>query len=104
MLYRKICQDCGHEFLTEHRRRRYCCTRCRRHYQDERRREERAEARAVRACGRPMTDPWNRHDLDDWTVADMFENALLDPLPAGLEADMPLTAMRPRTTAGFFCR
>lgn len=81
MLYKKICRDCQHEFLTQYQRRVYCCTRCRRHYQDERRKEERAERRELRESGNPMIDPWSRCDLDEWTEADIFANALLDPLP-----------------------
>lgn len=63
----------------------YCCTRCRRKAQDERRREERAEAREAREAGKPMTDPWARCDLDIWTAEEIWANALLDPLPAGLD-------------------
>ena len=51
-----------------------------------------------------MSDPWTRHDLDDWTVEDIFENALLDPLPAGMEPDTALSAVRPSAKAGSFYR
>ena len=46
---------------------------------------------------RPMPDPWARRDIDGWSADDIWENALLDPLPAGLEADAlagPLAACR----------
>lgn len=83
-LIRKTCRDCQHEFLTARSRRLYCSTNCRRHYQNERRKEERAEAREAREAMKPMTDPWARRDLDDWSADDIWKNALLDPLPAGL--------------------
>ena len=81
MLYKKVCRDCQHEFLTTRLRSLYCCERCRRHYQDERRKEERAERRDARQAGKPMADPWERCDLDDWTAAEIWANALLDAKP-----------------------
>lgn len=84
MMYRKICRDCQHEFLTPYRRRVYCCARCRRHYQDERRKEERAEFRDFRDAGKLMTDPWSKCDIDDCTADDILKNALLDPVPYDL--------------------
>ena len=30
-----------------------------------------------------MADPWARCDLDDWTLEEIYGNALLDPLPVG---------------------
>lgn len=34
-----------------------------------------------------MVDPWARCDLDDWTIEEIYGNALLDPLPVGWEED-----------------
>ena len=76
-------EHCGRMFERGPRPRRFCCEACRRSYQNEVRREARAEARAVREAGQPMTDPWTRCDVDDWTAEEIWKNALLDPLPAG---------------------
>jgi len=98
MLLKKVCRDCQHDFLTVYSRRLYCCTRCRRHYQDERRKLERAEAREAREAGRhPMTDPWARCDLDEWTAEEIYANALLDPAPVCDEAE---ALAGPLVTAG----
>lgn len=34
-----------------------------------------------------MADPWQRHDLDEWTAEQMFENANLDPIPIGIDGE-----------------
>lgn len=73
-------------------RRIYCCEKHRRQAQDERRKDERAEAREIKKNEKPMTDPWSRNDLDDWTIEQIYKNALLDPLPdsfTGIKKDSP---------------
>ena len=78
---------CGNLFELGPRPRRFCCEACRRAYQNEVRRAARAEARAAREAGRPMTDPWERNDLED--AETLWANALIDALPPGAEALSP---------------
>ena len=86
VLHIKTCRFCGRTFETRQPVRLYCSTSCRRQYQNRRRREERAEAAELRQVeAKPMMDPWARCDLDDWTIEEIYGNALLDPLPAGGE-------------------
>ena len=60
----------------------YCCERHRREFQNVQRKEERAEAREARKTdGEPISDPWARNDLDEWTAEDIYANALIDPCP-----------------------
>ena len=78
----RFCLFCGSPLPESCRpTRRYCCEDCRRQAQNERRRDERAELREVLEAGKPMDDPWSRCDLDHWTAAQIWENALLDPMP-----------------------
>ena len=72
---------CGKMFRLGSRPRRFCCEACRRAYQNELRREQRAEERAAREAGRPMTDPWEKNDLED--AETLWANALIDALPIG---------------------
>ena len=77
----RYCLYCGANLpVTCRPTRRYCCEDCRRQAQNERRRDERAELREVREAV-PMDDPWSRCDLDYWTAAEIWANALLDPKP-----------------------
>ncbi len=78
-------EPCGREFETDNPRRRFCCERCRRSAQNAARRIIRAEEREAREASRAMADPWARCDLDDWSAEEIWANALLDALPAGLE-------------------
>ena len=77
----------------------YCSERCRRDCQNERRKEERAEAKALReAAAGAWLDPWSRSDLDDWSLEEIYANALLDPAPVTDGADVlagPLVTARP---------
>lgn len=85
------CRYCGGPLPDgSYRSRRYCSDHCRRKYQDERRKAERDELKALRhedKAGAAWLDPWSRCDVDDWTAEEIFANALLDPLPAGLGWD-----------------
>ena len=69
------CIVCGKPFKRRHEHH-FCCSRkC----------HSRAEKRGLEAYYAPMDDPWQRNDLDEWTALEMFENACLDPLPAGMD-------------------
>ena len=95
----RLCRYCGEPLPTRAPAGlKYCSERCRRDCQNERRREERAEARALReAESGAWLDPWARSDLDEWSVEEIYANALLDPAPVTDEADMPAG---PLITAG----
>lgn len=79
-------EPCGRAFETDNPRRMFCSERCRRSGQNAARREARAEARAFREALRPMPDPWAAMTSDD-AEGDIWSNALLDALPAGMEAE-----------------
>ncbi len=96
----RVCLYCGEPLPAGCSSRRvYCCIEHRRQYQNERRRDERAEAAELRqADTSPMSDPWSRCDLDEWSVEEIYANALLDPAPISEEADAlagPLVTARP---------
>ena len=48
-----------------------------------------------------MADPWAKCDLDDWTAEEILANALLDPLPVGMEEDAIAVPIRPKKRAGW---
>ena len=79
-------EPCGRAFETDNPSRMFCSERCRRAGQNAARREARAEARAFREALRPMPDPWAAMTSDD-AEGDIWSNALLDALPAGMEAE-----------------
>ena len=85
----RLCRYCGNPLPDgSPLSRLYCSAHCRRRYQDERRKAERAEAAELRQVDtKPISDPWGRCDLDDWTAEEILANAMLDPLPAGLDWD-----------------
>lgn len=96
----RLCRYCGNPLpKNAPASLKYCSDHCRREYQNERRREERAEARALReAAAGAWLDPWSRCDLDEWSVEEIYANALLDPVPVSAEADAlagPLVTARP---------
>lgn len=84
----KLCayEPCGRAFETDNPRRIFCSARCRRSGQNAARRQARADARAFRESLRPMSDPWAVMTPDDGD-GDIWSNALLDALPAGMEAE-----------------
>ena len=87
VLYVRTCRHCGAKFSSRSFRQVYCSESCRRHYQDARRKAERDELKVVRQGWKERAawlDPWSRCDVDEWTAEEIFANALLDPLPAGL--------------------
>lgn len=73
-----VCPVCGKRFRRRHELHFYCNGLCSR----------KAYGRGWEAHPIPMEDPWQRHDLDDWTAAQMFENANLDPLPVGMDGEV----------------
>ena len=95
MLRRCAYRACGRMFETANVRRLFCCERCRRAGQNEARRSARAEAREARENARPMADPWERLPADEWEAEELWANALLDALPAGLTDAAPLPAACP---------
>lgn len=51
-----------------------------------------------------MADPWSRCDLEDWTAEEIYGNALLDPLPAGMDGEAvagPMATCRPKKRASW---
>lgn len=102
----RLCRYCGNPLPKDAPANlKYCSDRCRREYQNERRREERAEARALReAESGAWLDPWSRCDLDEWSVEEIYANALLDPLPVGAGDESvagPMAACRPKKRASW---
>ncbi len=96
----RVCRNCGAPIPENAPARRvYCSEGCRREYQNERRREDRAADKALReAESGAWLDPWARCDLDEWSAAEIYANALLDPAPVTDEADVlagPLVTARP---------
>lgn len=81
----RYCLWCYTELTGKSARAVFCSTKCRRDYQNEKRREERAEARELRQKEKPMDDPWEKVGVIGWPEDEMWENALLDPLPAGMD-------------------
>ena len=81
----RYCLWCYGDMAGKSARALFCSDKCRREYQNEKRREERAEAREIRQNSRPMDDPWEKVGVIGWPEDDMWGNALLDPLPAGMD-------------------
>ncbi len=80
-----LCRFCRRAFAPARSGSFYCSEKCRRAYQNLRRKEERAEARELREASAPLADPWAKSDLDDLSGEAIWQNALLDPLPPGME-------------------
>lgn len=95
MLRKCAYEPCGRMFETFNVRRLFCSERCRRSGQNAARREARAEARAQKEAEVVMADPWALPLLED---GDIWSNALLDALPAGM--DMPLFPERTGSASG----
>lgn len=84
VLEARYCLYCYGELTGRSARALFCSDKCRRDYQNEKRREERAEARELRQNSHPMDDPWEKVGVVGWAEDEMWGNALLDPLPAGM--------------------
>ena len=95
MLRKCAYEPCGRMFETANVRRLFCSERCRRSGQNAARREARAEVRAQKEAEVVMADPWTLPLLED---GDIWSNALLDALPAGM--DMPLFPERTGSASG----
>lgn len=72
------CPICGRRFWKRSEVHFYCSQRC----------SVKGQGRGWEVFALPIQDPWQRHDLDDWTAAQMFENANLDPLPVGMDGEV----------------
>lgn len=95
MLRKCAYEPCGRMFETFNVRRLFCSERCRRSGQNAARREARAEVRAQKEAEVVMADPWTLPLLED---GDIWSNALLDALPAGM--DMPFFPERTGSASG----
>lgn len=95
MLRKCAYEPCGRMFETANVRRLFCSERCRRSGQNAARREARAEVRAQKEAEVVMADPWTLPLLED---GDIWSNALLDALPAGM--DMPFFPERTGSASG----